>query len=153
MSRAFLRPAQKEISVIEDALIVHTLSERARLRLRAVLSWARGMSIKEAAAAISSRGKGVSRETVRCAVRLYRTDGLDPFIHSTGAPCGRRRIAPEKVAAIAAEMKDAAERGQTIAYREIQKRHGVSLGKVAAIARQHGFDRDHRRGAVAPAKE
>jgi len=150
MSRTTLRPPQSEIDQINAAFSDFDMPPLARLRLRAVREWAKGKTLKEVAADPQNK---CSAETVRMAVARYRQFGLACFVTPITKGCGRSAIDPAKATAVIEALRGSIDGNAPLSYRKLAEQHGVSIGKIAAIAKRSRLDPKHRRGPVAPVLE
>ncbi len=144
MARTLIRPLSTEISAISEFLEAATLTTENRLKLRAVLRWAKGSTFRQVRTELGGK---VHLSFVHHAVALYRAEGLPGFSKATGNSDGTPDPVAEK---IAEELRRSFESGDEPTYRELAKRHNLSLGKVAKIVKRKKLTPKDRRGQVAP---
>ena len=148
MPRTTIRPSLQEVQAIRDQFVERRLPDETHRRLRIVLAWATGSTVRQVAA---KKDLACSRETVRRLVKLYAKLGLDGFSRAGAMPRGRRPVPTETDAAIAADLRQAMEAGRPVTYRAIAKKHEVSFNHVAKVAMARKLDPKNRRGQVAGA--
>jgi transposase len=146
MPRTTIRPSSQELLAIRNLFIERRLSDDAHRRLRILLAWADGSTIREVAA---KRDLQCSRETVRRIVRQYAKLGLPAFTNADPRPRGRTPVPKETDTAIVEDLRQALAQGRSISYRELHRKHGVSFNHVAKVARSKNLDPKNRRGRVA----
>jgi transposase len=146
MPRTTVRPSSQEVLAIRNLFIERRLSDDAHRRLRILLAWADGSTIREVAA---KRDLQCSRETVRRIVRQYAKLGLSEFTAADPRPRGRTPVPKETDAAIVEDLRQALTQGRSISYRELHRKHGVSFNHVAKVAKAKNLDPKNRRGRVA----
>ena len=147
MPRLLTRPTKDAVDQIETCLLESDLTSRARRQLRAVLSWARGKTPADVA---SDHALKMSEFTVRKAIHCYIAEGLAGFKAPVDRSPGRQKIDPEITKSVVRDFAQSLAAGAPLPYRELATRHGISLGKVAAIAKDHKFDARNRRGPMKP---
>lgn len=145
MPRILTRPTKESVEQIEKCLLESDLTPKARLQLRAVMAWARGKTSRQVA---SDRALKMSDFSVRAAINRFIAKGLEAFTNPPSGAPGRRKISADVVRAVAADMKSAIESGAPLPYRDLAMKHGISLGKVSAIAKANKFDAANRRGPL-----
>ena len=155
MPRPSLRPSESEVQRIKDLFIERELTPYARFRLKVILAWAAGATVRQVAVTPglgTSGGKGrftCNREKVRLIIKRYAALTLDEFAgEAEPRGRGRRPVDKEVDAAIVATLRREFAAGRTISYRALHKEHGVSFNYVAKVARDHGLDPKHRKGRV-----
>lgn len=146
MPQPATRPLPEEVDLIRETLEQsNDLTAAGRRGLNLVAAWASGKEMREVAARFSC-----SKEKVRRMRQLYQQGGVAAFLAMKPTKKGRPPLPSHMVEAVGDLLRKSIARGESLAYREVEKKTGVSRTRVAAIAKRLGLDAKHRRGPVAP---